>query len=138
MRLVAACILCLLASTATAYLIGYGPTMSRWGAEGIHSMNAVGTICLGAAILAFLPLVVVAIHRPLCIGQAALAGTVLRLLLTMVAGGIYQTVANPHMPSFLFWAVVFYCLLLAVETGFGLLLVKKYYRPPVDHRGASA
>lgn len=138
MRLVAACILCLLASTAIAYLIGYGPTMSRWGVDGVHSMNVVGTICLSAAILAFLPLVFVSMHRPAYIGQAALAGTVLRLLLTMAAGAAYQTIAHPHMQSFLFWAVVYYCLLLAVETGFGILLVRKYYTPSSDHRGTPA
>lgn len=138
MKLVAACILCLLAATAGAYLIGYGPTMSRWGEEGIRSMNAVGTICLAAAIVAFMPLVVVLIHRPAYIGQVALAGTVLRLLLTMAAGGIYQTMAKPQMESFLLWAVIFYCLLLTVETGFGVLLVKKYYRSSADYRGTPA
>jgi len=137
-KTVAACILCLITATLAASAIGYRPTMARWGQDGLRSLAATGTICLGAALVAIVPLAVVSIRKPSYIGQAALAATTLRLLLTMIAGGIYQTTAKPDLSSFLFWAVVFYLLLLTVETCFGVLLVRRYYRPPVQTRGRPA
>jgi hypothetical protein len=137
-KLVITCLLCLILVTALAFAIGYQPTSRAWGADGIRSMTAVGAICLGAAVVGFLPTAFIAATRPTYIGQAALGATVLRLLVTITAGGIYQTVSKPHLPSFLLWAVVFYCLLLAVETGFGVVLIRRSY-PAQNHvRGVSA
>ncbi len=93
-------------------------------------MWAIGGICLISAVVGALPLGIAAPRWPAQIGQAALAGTVVRLLLTMVLGGAYQVLAQPHLTAFLFWAVVLYLLLLAVETTFGVLAVRRYYHPP--------
>ncbi len=115
---------------AVAVGLGQGPTQSRWGDDGVRALWAIGGICLIAAVVGALPLGIVAPRWPTQIGQAVLAGTVVRLLLTMVLGGAYQVLAQPHMTAFLFWAVVLYLLLLAVETGFGVLAVRRYYPPP--------
>lgn len=137
MRTVATCILSLFAATALALAIGHGPTLARWGEAGVQSMRAVSVICLAAALCALIPMGFVALKWPGHIGQAALGATVLRLLLTMAAIAAYQTLAEPHMASFLMWAVIVYCLLLAVETGFGVYLVHRYYRPPSAAREAT-
>lgn len=138
MKTVILCILTLLVLTAAAFGIGYGPTSAKWGADGIRSMTAIAVICLGAAVIAFAPLAVVSRYKPSYFGQAALASSVLRLFLTLGAGGIYQYFSKPHMPSFLFWALVFYGLMLVVETTFAVVLVSRHYRPTMTRQGASA
>lgn len=138
MRIVASCIIALLLVTSAISAIGHGPTFARWGAEGVQTMNAVGAICLVSALVALIPLALVSIRWPHFIGQAALGCTVLRLMLTMAAGAVYQSIAKPQMGSFVFWAVVFYCLLLVVETAFGVFLVNRYYRPASANREATA
>lgn len=137
-RIITACIIVLFAVTVGAALAGHGYTASRWGDDGIRSMYAVGAICLGAAVAAFLPVALVASRWPGQIGNAAIAATAIRLLLTMSAAGIYQVIYKPHLTSFLFWAVIYYCLLLAVETGFNLLLVRRHYRNPLRSNGGQA
>ncbi len=138
MKIISACILTLVAVTIVAALVGKGPTEARWGEDGVRSMYAVGAICLGAAIVAFLPVALVAIRWPSQIGNAAIAATAIRLLLTMSAAGVYQVMAKPHLASFLFWAVVYYCLLLTVETGFNLLLVRRQYKNPSQSNESKA
>lgn len=129
---------CLILAVASAAAIGYAPTAARWGAEGVASMTAVGSICLVTALLAFAPIVIVAPRWPEQIGSAALAGTVLRLILT-IAGMIgYQVLARPHFESFLFWAVIFYLLVLAIDTTFGVLAIQKYYRATPPRKEGSA
>ncbi len=91
-------------------------------------MSAVAVICLTTAVLAFLPIVFVAQRWPQQIGSAALAGTVLRLMLTMGAMVAYQIMARPQMESFLFWAVIFYLLVLLIDTTFGVIAIQRYYR----------
>lgn len=138
MRIVVSCMVTLMLVTAGAAAAGRGPTLARWGTDGVTSMNAIAAICLVSALVAMIPLAITALRWPAHIGQAALGGTVLRLLLTMAGAGIYQTLFDPQMGSFLFWAVVFYCLLLAVETGFGVVLVNRYYRPTSARRETAA
>ena len=129
----ASLILAVLAASA----IGDVPTRNRWGEDGLDSMTAVAVICLCTAVVAMAPMAVIAPRRPDYIGQAALAATVLRLLLTMAACVGYQVTADPHLPSFLFWATVFYLLLLAIETGFGVVAVRRFYRiTPTKNEGA--
>jgi hypothetical protein len=126
------CILCLFAAVIATAAMGYAPTQARWGAEGVSSMIGIAVICLSSAIIAFVPIMIVAPNWPDQIGSAALAGTVLRLLLTV--GGMlgYQVLFKPHFASFLFWSVIFYLLVLAIDTTFGAIAIKKYYRstPP--------
>lgn len=130
MRILLGSIAALVAIVAAALVIGVGPTQSRWGEEGVRAMWAIGGICLISAVVGALPLGIVAPRWPAQIGQATLAGTVVRLLLTMLLGAAYQVLAQPHLTAFLFWAVVLYLLLLAVETAFGVLAVRRYYHPP--------
>jgi len=126
-------------AVAAAAAIGYGPTESRWGAAGVDSMIAVAVICLGSALVALTPMALVAPRHPDYIGQAALGATVIRLLLTMGALVGYQVMAQPHMASFLLWAPLFYLLLLAIETTFGVIMVRRYYRAtPTQSNGAAS
>ncbi len=117
------------------FAIGYGPTHGRWGDEGVRSMTAMAVICLGAAIMGGLPIGIVAPRWPSYIGQAVLAGTTIRLLLTAGIGLAYQKLTAPDMSSYMLWAGVFYLSLLAVEASFGILAVRRYYvAPPKTER----
>lgn len=135
MKTVFLCILSLFAVVGAAGAIGYRPTLARWGNEGVRSMMAIGVICLASALIGLMPLAMASMLKPSLIGQAALSGTLIRLVLT--GGGLfgYQTMAHPQLGAFLFWAVVFYMLLLAVETGFGVYLTKRFY-PTDSNKGA--
>lgn len=113
-----------------AAAIGYAPTQDRWGDEGVRSMIAVSTICLIAVLIGGLPMVIIAPRWPDQIGQAVLAGTGIRLILTIFLGIGYQVLMQPHLDSFLFWAVVVYLLLLSVETTFGIVAIRRYYKAP--------
>ncbi len=138
MKISAICILVLIATTFAVLFIGQPATQARWGAEGVQSLRAISVICAGSALIGFLPMAVVSSRWPSFIGQAALGATALRLLLTISAGAAYQVLAKPHLPSFLFWAVIIYCLLLAIETGFGVYLIRRFYRPSSSDKGIVA
>ncbi len=122
-------VLSLVGVVLLASALGYVPTQSRWGADGVRSMTSVGIICCASAIIGAAPISLVARRYPLYIGQAALAGTTIRLLLTAALGIAYQTIAKPQLPSFLIWATVDYMLLLIVETSFSVYAVRQYYVP---------
>ncbi len=133
------CVLSLILVVVMASAIGYVPMERRWGAEGVSSMMTVSAICLGSAVLAVLPLALVVQRWPDQIGQAVLAGTVIRRLVTMGASVGYQMSASPHLTSFLAWATIMYLLLLAVETGFGVYAIRRFYRAaPAKTEGAAS
>ena len=130
--------LCLAGVVLAAVAVGYSPTLDRWGAAGVDSMIAVAVICFAAAAIGAVPLVIVAPRWPDQIGQAVLGGTVIRLLLTMAFAGVYQLIYDPHLASFLSWATIIYLLLLTVETTFGVLAIRRFYRAPRKTEGTSA
>jgi len=139
LKLSIACVASLVVAVLAAASIGYAPTQARWGDDGVQSMKVIAGICLGTAILAFIPVILVASRWPEQIGSAALAGTGLRLLLTMGAMVAYQILADPQLPSFLFWAVVFYLLVLAIDTVFGVIAIQRFYRAgPQRNEGAAS
>ena len=122
-----------------AIVIGFVPTENRWGQEGLNSMLAVAGICLSSALLAAIPMAVVAPRWPDQIGQAILAGTVIRLLLTMFGCVVYQALARPQLGSFLFWATIIYLAMLVTETPFGVWAIRKFYRvKQPNHPGTHA
>lgn len=130
MKLYLVSILFLCGAILVAGAIGFQPTRSHWGADGVRGMVAIGLICLGAAVVGAAPIGIVAPRWPSYIGQAALAGTTIRLMLTAGAGYAYQQLASPHLGSYLLWAGVFYLLLLAVETCFSVMAVRWFYPVP--------
>ena len=134
MKLVAVNLLALMAVVALAVGIGYTPTQARWGAVGVGSMWAAAGICLAAAFVAAVPLVVAARRWPTYVGQAALGGTVIRLLVTGALTVGYQVSRPVHLQSLLVWLVVLYLLLLAVETTLGIVVVRKYWQAPAGGR----
>ncbi|MBK8270833.1 MAG: hypothetical protein IPK83_22005 [Planctomycetes bacterium] len=74
MKLSIICISCLFFAVIVTAAVGYAPTQSRWGAEGVNSMLVIAAICLASAVIAFLPIMIVAPRWPDQIGSAALAG----------------------------------------------------------------
>jgi hypothetical protein len=136
MKIVLLCIVSLFVVVGGAGAIGYRPTLARWGSEGVRSMMAIAVICMAAALIGIMPLAWASMFKPAYIGQTALVGTVIRLLLTTAGVFGYQTFMHPQPGAFLFWAVVFYLLLLAVETGFSVYLTRRAYH--TDKTGGGA
>jgi len=130
MKLAAVNLLALAGVVALAVGLGYAPTRGRWGLEGLASMWAAAAICLAAAVAAALPLLIVGSRSPTYVGQAALGGTVMRLLLTGLLGVGYQLWTNVHLKSFLTWLTVLYLSLLVVETVMSLVIVRTRWRAP--------
>lgn len=113
------------AAIAAAAWIGRGWAERQWGAEGVASMWAAAKICMAAGLIAAAPLPLVAAMSRTNLGYAVFAGTVIRLLATMAMMVGYQMTSAPHMRSFLSWMVILYLVLLAVETGMGVALVRR-------------
>ena len=86
MKISIVCLIALCVATAILVLVGQSPTEARWGAEGVASLRAVAVICLASAFAGLLPIALVAAKWPSYLGQAALGGTAIRLLLTMAIG----------------------------------------------------
>jgi hypothetical protein len=124
MKLVVVNVLALVGVVALAVGIGYAPTLARWGAAGIASMWAAAVICLAAAGAAAVSLTLVALRWRSYVGQAALGGTVIRLLVTGLLAVGYQLWTPVHLRSFLLWLLVLYLLLLVVETVIGVVMVR--------------
>lgn len=124
---------CLTAAVVLAVAFGSNPTQTRWGADGISAMYASAAICLIASVIGALPLPIVARKAPSYVGQAAFAGTALRLLLTGAMAGIYQSSTAVHLRSFLTWLASLYLLLLVIDTIFGVIIVRRNY---ADTRGS--
>lgn len=101
-------------------------------------MFAAAAICLGVALLPAMLMTIFAAQRPVHIGQAAFAGTGIRLLLAMPLLIAYQVVARPHVESFMHWATVLYLLLLVIETPFAVLVVRRFYCATPSPREGSA
>ncbi|MBU0637251.1 MAG: hypothetical protein KKB50_00145 [Planctomycetes bacterium] len=128
MKIVAVQVGVLLAVVIVVVAIGYVPTQSAWGADGVASLRAATVICLTAALAATALLAAAVRWWPAYAGQAAFAGTTVRLLVTGVLAIAYQVLADVHVHSFLVWLLALYLPLMAVETVFGVLLVRRCAR----------
>ncbi|MCP4593188.1 MAG: hypothetical protein GY842_20825 [bacterium] len=130
MKLVAVNLLALIGVVVAALALGYRPTEGRWGAEGLASMWAAAVICLAAGVASAVPVAVVGLSRPTYVGQAALAGTGIRLALTAFLALGYQSWTAVHLSSFLTWLLILYLLLLAAETIISVTIVRALWRAP--------
>ncbi len=99
-------------------------------AERASAMIAAASICLLAGLIAMVPPAVVAPRWPDYIMQAGMGAMVIRLFLTLGVGMLYLKWYTPPTSTFMTAMVVCYLLLLAVETGVTLRLVKRYWHPP--------
>lgn len=118
----------MIAVVAVAVGLGYRTTAAWWGEPGLRSMWAAAAICLIAGVLAFVPLAVTVLKAPSYAGQAAFAGTTIRLLATAGLTAAWQMLNDDvHLRSLLNWLVVLYLPLLAVETGIGVVLVRRSF-----------
>lgn len=134
MKLVFAYLGLLVVTAAIVAALGYRPTRDAWGESGIHSLWAANGICLAGALVAAVPVAWLASRKSPHTPQACLAGTVIRLL---VSGGLamgYQARANVHLRSFLIWLLGAYLALLAVETVFNVIVIRRYWPSPPEGR----
>ncbi len=98
--------------------------------EQASAMIAAAAICLSAGLIAMIPPAVVAARWTDYIIQAGMAAMVVRLFLTLGLGLLYLKWYAPPMSTFLTAMVICYLLLLAVETGVTISLVKRHWHPP--------
>lgn len=119
-------LLALLGVAAVAVAAGYGYTQTHFGSTGLEAMWVAAIICIATSAVAAVPVVMVAKWQPGYVGQAAFAGTAIRLMLTCGAAGAWQMFHAVHLRAFLGWLTVLYMLLLVVDTAFGVLLVRRH------------
>lgn len=103
----------------------YHAVATRWGGAGVTSLSVAALICWVAALLAAVPLSLAATYWREYIGQAAFAGTAIRLLVTGTLAVAYQMFAVVHLASFLACLLVLYLVLLAAETTLAVVLIKR-------------
>jgi hypothetical protein len=118
----------LTAAVALLVVAGQGPVAARWGAPGVAALHASAVICLGAALLAAIPLGLTATYWRAAAPQVAFAGVAIRLLVTGGVALAYQTLAQPNLTAFLTCIVPIYLVLLLVETLFIVFIVSRVLR----------
>ena len=119
---------------AAVILLGIGP-VCLWSSrprQAVEAMVFAGMICLCMGIISLVPLVKAARHHPDWLGQAWLAGTVIRLLLTLIGAIlVYFAVIEPRqIKVYTSWIVCFYLILLVWETLTATKMVKMFYKIP--------
>ncbi len=98
-----------------------------WDAESARAICAAAAICLGAALLALLPMVVIAARKTDLLIQAGLATVVIRMLVTLSAGAAYFSWFSPPRAVFMNAMVACYLPLLAIETAICIRLGNRYW-----------
>lgn len=91
---------------------------------------AAGVICLSAAAVALLPVVLVGPRYPDYLMQAGLGAMLLRLFLTLAVGAWYLWAKQPPRMTFMMSAVGFYLAALAAETWIAIDSVRRYWKAP--------
>ncbi len=130
MRLVLIQVVLLTALVGLFAALARGPVVEWWGAAGQTALFAAAAACWVGAVIAAVPLGLIATYRPGWVAQAAFAGTAVRMLVT---GGLalgYQAVAEVHLTAFLTCLLVGYLTLLAAETGLAVVLIRRALERP--------
>lgn len=113
--------------------VGRAPVVALWGPAALTFFHAAAVICLIGALLAAIPLGVVATYWPAYTPHAAFAGTGVRLLGTAALGVGYQVLARPDLTPFLLCLSLIYLVLLLAETALIVYIVLHVYvRKPKD------
>ena len=115
----------LTAVVALTVVLGRGPVAGAWGSAGLTSLHAAAVICLLGAVLATVPLGLAATYWRPYAPHAAFAGTAVRLLSTAGLALVYLAYAEPAQSAFLVCLVAIYLLLLLVETGLIVYIVRR-------------
>ena len=97
--------------------------------QAVIPVISAGLICLIMTIISLIPLTVATRAYRDWLGQACLAGTTIRLLLTLFAGlAVHALVIEPQQKiTFILWLLGFYLALLAWETITAVRIIKMFY-----------
>jgi hypothetical protein len=98
--------------------------------DSASAIVAAGAICYGAGVLALTPPALIARRRPDWLIHAGLGAMIIRLFVTLGAGMTYLHGFAPPRRVFFNALVVGYLVILAVETGIVIGLVRRHWRPP--------
>lgn len=112
--------------TSVLAAIGYLPTVSKAGEAALPAMwLALGVSCIGSAIGA----VPIATARAGSGGMEGLkrftASMVLRLLIVAALAGAVIWFVGPERKPFLLWLAISYLVLLAADTGFAQVVLRR-------------
>lgn len=99
-------------------------------ATSASAVTVAAAICLVAAVIALLPLALVAPRFPDYLVQAGMGAMLIRLFLSLGGGALYLYVFAPPKGLFMTAMVIFYLVMLVAETAVTLRLVHRYWRPP--------
>ena len=97
--------------------------------QAVVSVIFAGLICLIMTIISLVPLTIAMRGHRDWLGQACLAGTTIRLLLTLFAGlAVRELVIEPRQKTaFVLWLLGFYLILLVWETITTAGIIKMVY-----------
>ena len=117
------------AALVVAAVVGLGvyPSWQLAGSRGLEAMFWAGLICPLAAVVSLIPVAFAMSHRSDWLGQACLCSTVIRMLTTLVLGGVCYVVVRPMMAAYAVWMVAVYLALLVWETAWMYRLARDEY-----------
>ena len=97
--------------------------------QAVIPVISAGLICLIMTIISLIPLTVATRAYRDWLGHAFLAGTTIRLLLTLFAGlTVHELAIEPRQKTtFILWLVGFYLVLLVWETITATRIIKMFY-----------
>ncbi len=97
--------------------------------QAVTPVISAGLICLIMTIISLIPLTVATRAYRDWLGHACLAGTTIRLLLTLFAGlTVHELVIEPQQKmTFVLWLLSFYLALLVWETITVVRIIKMFY-----------
>ena len=99
-----------------------------WEPDSARAVSAAAVICFGAALLALVPMAVIAPRRSEWLLHAGMATIAIRLLVTLSAGAAYVTWLSPPPTVFMNAMVACYLPLLAIETAIAIRLGNRHWR----------
>lgn len=125
MRYAAVQVVVLCGLVALAVALALGPVERAWGPDGRTGLLAAAAIGLGVALVAAIPVGLVATYHPQHAAMVAFASTAVRLLGTAGLGLGYQMVARPAWTPYAACLTGVYLVLLVAETALIALIVPR-------------
>ena len=111
-------------------VVGAGVCWIMQQPQGLIAMLGAFVACTFSAVVCLVPVGFAIEKQASWLGQACLAATVIRFLLTLLSATIVYLILNPDKASFATWLVVDYFVLLIWETVVIVKQVTIHYQKP--------
>lgn len=101
--------------------------MWQYGPRYLNAMLFAAVICLAAAMVSLVPVMIAFSRRADWLAQACLGGAVIRIFLTLLPALAFYLIFRPPMVTFGLWMTVFYLVLLVWETATAVGFIRSVY-----------